>query len=391
MVRHLRLSVLVALVVALGISTGRVQGQSAPVADEFSSLHFRSIGPASMSGRITDFAVYEPNPAIYYVATAHGGVWKTTSGGAMYEPQLQNMGPMSIGDVTVSQKDPNLVWVGKGESNNRQSGSWGDGVFKSTDGGATWAYMGLRDSRHINRIVIDPDDNNIVFVAATGSLWGPGGDRGVYKTTDGGKTWRLVLKGANEFTGANDLVMAPGNRNILYASMYQRQRLQCCFAGGGPGSGIFKSTNGGETWEKLTPIPSGNMGRVALDVYRSSANLVYALIEAEPAAGAGGGAEAPAAGQGRGGRGGAAAGRSWRWRPRWPGRRRREPERPLSIRRRRRHVAARQPDEPAPDVLQPGADRSELAGPRLRRRCRPALHPGRRADAGHRRRARDSR
>jgi photosystem II stability/assembly factor-like uncharacterized protein len=307
MVRHLRLSVLVALVVALGISTGRVQGQSAPVADEFSSLHFRSIGPASMSGRITDFAVYEPNPAIYYVATAHGGVWKTTSGGAMYEPQLQNMGPMSIGDVTVSQKDPNLVWVGKGESNNRQSGSWGDGVFKSTDGGATWAYMGLRDSRHINRIVIDPDDNNIVFVAATGSLWGPGGDRGVYKTTDGGKTWRLVLKGANEFTGANDLVMAPGNRNILYASMYQRQRLQCCFAGGGPGSGIFKSTNGGETWEKLTPIPSGNMGRVALDVYRSSANLVYALIEAEPAAGAGGGAEAPAAGQGRGGRGGAAA------------------------------------------------------------------------------------
>lgn len=305
MVRHLRLVVLSALVGALGMSGTGVHGQAAPVADEFGSLHFRSIGPASMSGRITDLAVYEPDPAIYYVGTAHGGVWKTTSGGAMYDPQLQDMGPMSVGDVTVSQKDPNLVWVGKGESNNRQSGSWGDGVFKSTDGGDTWTFMGLRESRHINRIVIDPVDNNIVFVAATGSLWGPGGERGVYKTTDGGKSWRLVLKGANEFTGANDIVMAPGDRNILYASMYQRQRLQCCFAGGGPGSGIFKSTDGGETWARLNPIASGNMGRIALDVYRSSANTVYALIEAEPAAGGGG---EPAAGQGRGGRGGGAAG-----------------------------------------------------------------------------------
>jgi photosystem II stability/assembly factor-like uncharacterized protein len=309
MLRRLRLLVLPAIVIGLAVSgswSHRVSGQAAPVADEFASLHFRSIGPATMSGRITDFAVYEANPAIYYVASAHGGVWKTTSGGAMYEPQLQDMGTMSIGDVTVSQKDPNLVWVGKGESNNRQSLSWGDGVYKSTDGGKTWRHMGLRESKHINRIVIDPVDNNIVFVAATGPLWGPGGERGVYKTTDGGSTWKLVLKGANEFTGANDLVMAATDRNILYASMYQRQRSQCCFNGGGPGAGIWKSTDHGETWTKLSPIPSGNMGRIALDVYRSSANLVYALIEAEAAPGAGGGDAAQAAG-GRGGRGAAGA------------------------------------------------------------------------------------
>ena len=172
--------------------------------------------------------------------------------GRMYEAQFQDMGLMSIGDVTVSQKDPNLVWVGTGESNNRQSTPWGDGVYKSTDGGKTWRNMGLRESRHINRIVIDPVDNNIVFVAATGPLWGPGGDRGVYKTTDGGATWKHVLKGADPNTGANDLVKAATDRNIMYASMYQRQRSQCCFNGGGPGSGIWKSTDLGETWTRLT-------------------------------------------------------------------------------------------------------------------------------------------
>ena len=234
MLRHLRLVSLCAVLLGLALSPS-VLGQAPatpaapaiPVATEFDGLHFRSIGPASMSGRVSDLAVYEANPAIFYVGTAHGGVWKTTSAGAMFEPQFQDMGLMSIGDVTVSQKDPNLVWVGTGESNNRQSSSWGDGVYKSTDGGKTWRHMGLRESRHVNRIVIDPVDNNIVFVAATGPLWGTGGERGVYKSTDGGATWKLVLKGVDANTGANDLVQAFTDRNILYASMYTRQRSQC--------------------------------------------------------------------------------------------------------------------------------------------------------------------
>ena len=161
MVRHLRLVTLLFVVTGLAVSGGSLFGQSAPIADEFKDLHFRSIGPASMSGRITDFAVYEANPAIYYVASAHGGVWKTTSAGAMYEPQLQDMGPMSMGAVAVSQKDPNVAFAGGGESNNRQSSSWGDGIYKTTDGGKTWRNVGLRNSKHIGRIVIDPTDHNI--------------------------------------------------------------------------------------------------------------------------------------------------------------------------------------------------------------------------------------
>ena len=172
----------------------------------------------------------------------------------------------------MSQRDPNLVWIGTGESNNRQSGSWGDGVYKSTDGGRNWEHMGLRDSRHINRIVIDPTDNNIVWVAATGPLWGPGGDRGVYKTTDGGATWKIVLK-VDGSTGANDLVQSHTDRNVLFASTYQRQRSQCCFNGGGPGSGIWKSTDLGETWTRITGngLPTGQMGRVAIDTIAAAA------------------------------------------------------------------------------------------------------------------------
>ena len=308
MLRRLRLLVLPAIVIGSAFS-GQLFGQSAPVADEFGSLHFRSIGPASMSGRISDFAVYEANPAVYYVGTAHSGIWKTTSNGAMFEAQFQDIGLISIGDVTMSQKDPNLVWVGTGESNNRQSTSWGDGVYKSTDGGKTWKNMGLRESRHIGRIVIDPDDNNIVLVAATGPLFGAGGDRGVYKTTDGGATWKQVLK-VDADTGVNDLVMAGTDHRVLYASTYQRRRLQCCMNGGGPGSGIWKSTDNGETWTRLsTGLPAGSLGRIGLDVFRRSANIVYASIEAEgPVGGGGRGAGAPAGAPPAGGGGRGAAG-----------------------------------------------------------------------------------
>src|SRR6476620_2214985 len=261
------------VVLALSVAGPALIGQSQPSPDTpaigpFDSLHFRQLGPASMSGRISDVAVYEANPAIFYVATAHGGVWKTVNNGTTFEAQLQDHGLMSIGDIAVSQNNPDLVWVGTGESNNRQSTSWGDGVYKSTDGGKTYAFMGLRSSRYINRIVIDPRNNETVFVASTGSLWGSGGERGVYTTTDGGKNWKQVLK-VDDDTGANDLVMDPSNNKILYASMYQRRRTPCCMNGGGPGSGIWKSTDGGDTWTRLkgNGFPDGPLGRIGLDVY----------------------------------------------------------------------------------------------------------------------------
>jgi photosystem II stability/assembly factor-like uncharacterized protein len=288
--------------------------QAMPVAEQFNGLHFRSIGPAIMSGRVSDLAVYEANPAIYYAATAHGGLWKTTSNGATWTAQFQDQGLISIGDVTISQTNPDLVWVGAGESNNRQSTSWGGGVYRSTNGGTTFQHMGLADSKHINRIVIDPNNNDVVLVAATGPLFGPGGDRGVYKTTDGGSTWRKVLAG-DEWTGANDLVMSPTNPRILFASTYQRVRNGCCMNGGGTGSGIWRSTDGGDTWTRLTGngLPDGPLGRIALDVFRKSGNFVYALIEG-PSQGRGGGGAAGAAGGRAGGAAPAAAPTTGLWR-----------------------------------------------------------------------------
>jgi len=194
-----------ALAILLGVlCPPPLQGQTLdliPVAEEFDSLHFRSIGPATMSGRISDLAVYEANPAVYYVGTAHGGLWKTTSNGALFTPQFQNEGLISVGDVAISQRNPDLVWVGAGEANNRQSTSWGGGLWKSTDGGTTFQHMGLTDSRHINRIDIDPANEDVVLVAATGALFGPGGDRGLFKTTDGGDRWTQVLS-VDDDTGA---------------------------------------------------------------------------------------------------------------------------------------------------------------------------------------------
>lgn len=295
---------------------------TAVVAQEFEKLHFRSIGPATMSGRIADVAVYENNPAVYYVGTAHGGVWKTTSNGAMFTPLFQDQGLIAIGDVAVSQTNADIVWVGTGESNNRQSTSWGSGVYKSVDGGKTFAFMGLPNSKHINRIIIDPRNNDVVIVAATGPLFGSGGDRGLYKTTDGGKTWKQVLKVDDE-TGANDLAQSLSDPNILFASTYQRRRTACCMNGGGPGSGLWKSTDGGDTWTRIAGggFPAGPLGRIAVDVFRQSSNLLYASIEGPAGAGGRGAAapqdeSAPAGGApaggppggGAGGRGGAQGG-----------------------------------------------------------------------------------
>jgi photosystem II stability/assembly factor-like uncharacterized protein len=290
---------------------GRAAQTGAPsaAAGPFDSLHWRGIGPASLSGRISDIAVYEANSNIWYVATAHGGIWKTVNNGTTFEPQFQDQGLMAIGDIAVSQNNPDLVYVGTGESNNRQSTSWGDGMYKSTDGGKTYTNIGLKSSKHINRVVIDPRDNDVVWVAATGPLFGPGGERGIFKTTDGGKTWKQTLK-IDDDTGANDLVIDPANDKVLYASSYQRRRTACCMNGGGPGSGIWKSTDAGETWTRLkTGLPEGSLGRIGLDLFRKRPNVLYASIEG-PAAGRGGGRQGAgaAAGGAQGGRGAGAGG-----------------------------------------------------------------------------------
>ena len=255
------------------------------VAPAFDGLKFREIGPATPSGRIDDFAVIDSDPSTFYVAAATGGVWKTSNRGTTFAPVFDKESTSSIGDIATAPSDPNLLWVGTGENNNRQSSSWGEGVFKSTDGGRTFAAMGLKTSRHIARILVDPRDHDVVYVAAQGSLWGSGGDRGVFKTTDGGLSWSQVLK-TDADTGVTELVMDPRNNKVIYAATYQRQRRPWGMNGGGEGSAIHKTTDGGRTWTKLTKgIPEGPKGRIGLDVWRKDPNVVYARIEHEKESG----------------------------------------------------------------------------------------------------------
>ena len=246
----------------------------------------RSIGPAVMSGRIVDIAVAE-SPltrggrlgTVIYIAAATGGVWKSTSGGVDWEPILDDAGVGSMGDVTVAPSASNIVWVGTGEPNNMRSSSYGDGVYKSVDGGATFEHMGLRTSQHVGRIIIHPENPDIVYVAAVGALWGPGGDRGVFKTTDGGVTWEPVLT-IDQHTGVTDLAMDPTDPDVLYASALQRERRAYSYIGGGPGSGIYKTVDGGATWNKLSNgLPTSDMGRIGLDISLSHPGTVYAVIE----------------------------------------------------------------------------------------------------------------
>ena len=262
---RLRQLLVVAVVVGLGTALdAQAPARPTPVWTENSAgkgpldrLAFRAIGPATPSGRIDDLAVLESDPSTFYVATATAGVYKTTNGGTTFTNVFDNEGSSSVGDVAIAATDANLVWVGTGENNNRQSSSWGDGIYKSTDGGRTWKNMGLRDSKQIARIIVDPVDFNVVHVAVLGDLWAAGGERGVYKTTDGGATWKRTLH-VDDDTGATELVMDPTNNKTLYAATYQRRRAQWGMNGGGPGSGMWKSTDGGETWTKLeTGVPAG--------------------------------------------------------------------------------------------------------------------------------------
>jgi photosystem II stability/assembly factor-like uncharacterized protein len=252
--------------------------------DKLKNLEFREIGPATMGGRIDDFAVVESNPNIIFVGAASGGVWKTTNNGTTWEPVFDKEGVSTIGDIAIAPSDSSIVWVGTGEPNNRQSSSWGDGVYKSLDGGKTWKRMGLEATHHIGRIVIHPKNPDVVYVAALGHLWGANAERGVYKTADGGKTWAQVLK-INDDTGVSDIAIDPESPDTLYAAAYERRRTPYGFNGGGPDSAIYKTTDGGASWKKLTKgLPyenGGETGRIGLDIYRKDPNIVYALVQHE--------------------------------------------------------------------------------------------------------------
>lgn len=245
-----------------------------------SGLKFRNVGPAITSGRISDFAVNPDNPKEYYVATSAGGVWKTVNGGVIYTPIFDAQGSYSIGVVTMDPNNSNVIWVGTGENNNQRSVAYGDGIYKSNDGGATWEHMGLKNSEHIGSIVVDPENSNRIYVAAIGPLWSAGGDRGAYVSEDGGKTWTKTLS-IDAHTGVNEIVIHPEDPNVLYASALQRRRHVFTYIGGGPGSSIYKSTDKGKTWEKVNKgLPEVDLGRIGLAFAPSKPDILYAIVEA---------------------------------------------------------------------------------------------------------------
>jgi photosystem II stability/assembly factor-like uncharacterized protein len=273
------------------------------------ALEWRSIGPAATGGRIADLAISKVpgQPMEIYVGTTSGGVFKSSNEGVSFTPIFDRAGGMmSIGAVAVAPSNPSVVWVGTGEADNRQSSSWGDGVYRSTDGGQTWQKTGLEETRHVGKIIVHPTDPNTAYVAAVGHLWGSNAERGVFKTTDGGRTWKKILY-KDENTGAIDLAMDPKDPNVVFAAMYQRQRKGWGYNGGGPGSGIYRTTDGGATWSELTHgLPAGDKGRIGLAVFPGDNRMIYAIVEADPigSGGFGGGG----GGRGRGGAGGGGAG-----------------------------------------------------------------------------------
>jgi photosystem II stability/assembly factor-like uncharacterized protein len=279
MSKFVRVALLAAVgfVAAVGLP---VSAQQAP--DLFAGLTFREIGPTAQGGRFVDYAVVEATPRIFYAATASGGLWKTENHGVTFRSVFDNQPVISLGAVAVSQSNTSIVYVGTGEANNSRSSYWGNGVYRSDNGGDSWAHLGLPESHHIGRIVIDPKDPNIVYVAALGKLYSHNPERGLYKTTDGGKTWvkSLDWKVDGREIGVVDIAMDPRNPLVLYAATYDKVRKPWTFGEGGLGSGVHKTTDGGKTWTKLTTgLPSGLLGRIGLQVARQDSNRVYAVIE----------------------------------------------------------------------------------------------------------------
>jgi len=247
---------------------------------DLSGFKFRSVGPAFMSGRIIDLAFNPNKNSEYYVAVASGGVFKTTNSGTTFQPIFEKYGSFSVGCISIDPQNHNVVWVGTGEANNQRSVGYGDGIYKSEDGGKSFVNMGLKDSQHIGEIIIDPKNSDIIYVAAYGPLWNSGGERGVFKSTNGGKSWENVLK-ISEHTGVADIVMDPKNPSVLYASAHQRQRKGYGYVSGGPESAVYKSTDAGATWKKINNgFPGGDLGRIAIAISPINSDVLYAHLEA---------------------------------------------------------------------------------------------------------------
>ncbi len=282
-----RLTLAIGLLLLLLLSPPAVsEGMAQSPADDAmaraaSGLALREVGPALMGGRIADIAVSPADPSTWFVAVGSGGLWKTTNAGTTWMPVFDDQSSYSIGVVTLDPNNPDVVWVGTGENVSGRHVAWGDGVYRSRDGGRSWEHMGLESSEHIGRILVDPRDPDVVFVAAEGPLWSSGGERGVFRTTDGGESWEAVLA-IDENTGATDLEFDPSNPDVIYAATFQRRRHIWAYLAGGPGSGIHKSTDGGESWRELTSgLPGGDMGKIGLAVTPADPDRVYATIEAD--------------------------------------------------------------------------------------------------------------
>ncbi|UCC41731.1 MAG: hypothetical protein JSV96_04875 [Candidatus Aminicenantes bacterium] len=270
------ISILFLFLTAVDLGSGQAEGTL------FKHLVWRNIGPANMGGRISDIQALDDDFRYVITASASGGVWKSVNAGTTWEPIFDTYGSASIGAVAIFQKDPNIIWVGTGEANVRNSVGWGDGIYRSNDGGKTFTNLGLEDSHHIARIVTHPTDPDIVYVASQGHLWGHTGERGLFKTTDGGKTWKKLMNGTPDDgkTGCTDIKMNPKNPDILYTAFWERLRRPYRFDSGGPNSGIFKSTDGGNTWRKLTKgLAEGDIGRIGLSIYYRNPEIVMAIVE----------------------------------------------------------------------------------------------------------------
>jgi photosystem II stability/assembly factor-like uncharacterized protein len=268
-------------VTTLAHAQGTEEDGASTLAEAARTLEWRPIGPAVISGRVSNLAIHPTKRSTWYVATASGGLWKTTNAGTTFDPIFDNEGSYSIGVVTLSPCNANTVWVGTGENNAQRSVSYGDGVYKSEDGGRSWTNTGLGESSQIGSIVIDPRDCNTVYVAAHGKVFGGGGERGLFKTTDGGETWDLVLETENEWTGVNEVVMDPRDPDMLLAVTWQRNRRQFGYIAGGPGSSIWRSSDGGETWtDSKSGLPSSELGRIGLAKSPANPDVVYAIVEA---------------------------------------------------------------------------------------------------------------
>lgn len=274
------------LIAGAGAPTASAQSGARQVESaDLSNLLWRNIGPARPSGRVTDLAVLPTRPSTFYAATATGGAWKTTTNGTTWTPVWDSEGSISLGAIALAPSNPDVVWVGTGEAWSARVSSYGDGVYKSEDGGKTWHHMGLRETQYIGRIVVHPEDENTVYVAALGSLWGPNEERGLFKTTDGGKSWTKMLY-KNPHTGVVEVALDPTRPDTVYAATYLRERRAWNFVGGGPENGLFKSTDGGETWDELTNgLPDVDMGRIGLSICRSQPNTIYVAAEAQGQAG----------------------------------------------------------------------------------------------------------